>query len=345
MPTLAASCYLLAARRIQASSKTAYRVYFPPSRKPPHEAAMQSYDLLMLLILVGLTLFGYYKGMAWQIAYLASFVASYFVAVQFADRFAPVFGQTAPWNKLLAMAAIYIATSFAIWMLFRAVRNAIDKIKLRSFDRQMGAFIGFARGVVWCLGITFVALTFVARYVPSVQQHIIDSKSGVYIAQFIDQCSALPPEVHQVIGPYLQQINQGLEGGQATPYNFGSQPPSIAGQPATTPAQSAGGFLNGLSGQVSQQVTQFQNQLQNQVQNGLQTGLQNQIQNGVDSTLRSAGLSGNPQPAGVPAIPASTGLPAWPQSPSNVAPAATAPPPATNNDWPVPPAGTGWPGR
>ena len=50
---------------------------------------MATYDLLMLAILVGLTLYGYFKGMAWQIAYVASFVASYFLAVRFADRIAP----------------------------------------------------------------------------------------------------------------------------------------------------------------------------------------------------------------------------------------------------------------
>ncbi|MCA9240666.1 MAG: CvpA family protein, partial [Planctomycetales bacterium] len=104
---------------------------------------MQPYDFLMIAVLVGLTLYGYSKGMAWQVAYLASLFASYFVARQFADQFAPMFGQSAPLNKFVAMLVIYIATSFVIWMLFRVVHGAIDKVKMEGFDHQMGALIGF----------------------------------------------------------------------------------------------------------------------------------------------------------------------------------------------------------
>src|SRR4051794_3615632 len=100
---------------------------------------MQTYDVLMVLVLVGATIFGFWKGMAWQIASLASFVASYFISLRFSDKLAPMFGAQAPLNRYSAMLAIYVGSSFIIWMLFRMVSGAIDKVRLESFDKQLGA--------------------------------------------------------------------------------------------------------------------------------------------------------------------------------------------------------------
>lgn len=179
---------------------------------------MQPYDYLMLFVLGGLTIYGYAKGMAWQIAYLTSFFFSYFVAVKFSDQLAPIFGDAVPWNKFMAMAAIYIGFSFVTWMIFRNIKGGIDKVRLESFDHQMGALIGAARGVLWCVGITFFAVTLL----PDSQKHqVVASQSGRYIAKLLDGAdSIMPPEVHQVIGPHLEQLetelNQG-QGGLAAP--------------------------------------------------------------------------------------------------------------------------------
>jgi membrane protein required for colicin V production len=91
---------------------------------------MQPYDLIMLVVLGSATLFGFWKGLAWQIASLASLVVSYFVALRFADRIAPMVSAHEPWNKFLAMLIIYAAASLVIWMLFRVVSGVIDRVKL-----------------------------------------------------------------------------------------------------------------------------------------------------------------------------------------------------------------------
>lgn len=229
---------------------------------------MQTYDILMLIVLGGLTFYGYIKGMAWQLAYLASFVVSYFVASKFGDQFAPMFGDAAPWNKFAAMVAIYVVTSFGIWMVFRAVSGGIDRVKLDGFDHQMGAIVGFLRGLLWCLAITFVALTVVSKAVPSVRQGIIGTTSGRYIAQFIDKSEQLfPAEVHQVIGPYLQQIDQGLDPNYQGPPGGGQgfQLPNI---------QLPAGLLQGQQ----QQPNQYNNQPNGY---GQQNGYAQQNNNGL----------------------------------------------------------------
>lgn len=200
---------------------------------------MQTYDMLMLVVLVAATVFGFWKGMAWQIASLASLIVSYFASLKFGEQLAPLFGQQAPWNKFVAMFAIYVGASFVIWMLFRFVAGAIDKIKLESFDKQLGALFGFAKGVLLCIGITFFAVTMV----PAQGEAIAGSRSGHYIVALLDKAhSVFPPEIHQAIDPYLNKIEERL--------NPNSQP--HGGQDVRTmwPGQAQ---ANGPQAQSSQQ--------------------------------------------------------------------------------------------
>lgn len=170
---------------------------------------MQTYDVLMLFVLLGSTLFGLWKGMAWQIASLASLIVSYFAARQFSDRLAPTFGEHAPLNKFVAMLVIYIVTSFVIWMIFRLVSRAIDRVRLESFDRQLGAILGFAKGILLCVAITFFAVTLL----PQAQgEMIVASRTGRYIVVLLDKTHAVfPPEIHDVIHPYLNRIENKLD--------------------------------------------------------------------------------------------------------------------------------------
>jgi membrane protein required for colicin V production len=170
---------------------------------------MQPYDLVMIVVLGSATLFGFWKGLAWQIASLASLVVSYFVALRFADRIAPMVSADEPWNKFVAMLIIYAAASLVIWMLFRVVSGVIDRVKLNEFDRQMGALVGFAKGVLLCIAITFFAVSLLGQ---QQRDRIIASRSGQYIVRFLDKADAVaPPEIHQVIKPYIEKINERLD--------------------------------------------------------------------------------------------------------------------------------------
>jgi membrane protein required for colicin V production len=211
---------------------------------------MQNYDYLMIAVLVGTTIFGFWKGMAWQIASLASLVVSYFASLKFGEQLAPVFGKQAPLNKFIAMAAIYVCTSFIIWTLFRFVSSFIDKLRLESFDKQIGALIGFAKGVLLCVGITFFAI----GLVPQAREAIVGSQSGHYIVALVDKAhSVFPPEIHQIVDPYLNRIEQQLnpnfqphENGNNVQQMWPSQanvpagwPQNVQSQPATAPQQPA----------------------------------------------------------------------------------------------------------
>jgi len=93
-------------------------------------------------VLAAATLFGFWKGMAWQLASLASLVVSYFAALRFSPVLAPMFGSQEPFNRFVAMLVVYLVVSLVIWLAFRVVGDAIDRLRLQEFDRQVVAEMG-----------------------------------------------------------------------------------------------------------------------------------------------------------------------------------------------------------
>ncbi len=173
---------------------------------------MQTYDMIMLLILVSATIFGAIKGFAWQIASIASIVASYFVAYYFRNDMAKVINAQYPWNLFLAMLVLYGGTSFFIWMIFRLVSSTIDKVRLKEFDRHMGALFGFGKGIAYCLLVTMFAMTLLGA---DKQRAICSSRSGYYMSKILAGADGLlPKEVDAIIGPHLDSLEQKLEKGR-----------------------------------------------------------------------------------------------------------------------------------
>lgn len=189
---------------------------------------MQPYDLAMLAVLAIATFFGAWKGMAWQIASLSSLIASYFISLRFSESLAPYFGERAPLNRFLAMLALYLATSLVIWLVFRVVSNAINRVQLKEFDRQVGGLFGAAKGALLCVAITFFA---VSLSEPA-REMVLKSRSGYYIAVLIDRANPIMPrEIHDVLRPYLHTLEERLDprspparGGQAPGIRSGEAP-------------------------------------------------------------------------------------------------------------------------
>lgn len=205
---------------------------------------MQAYDLIMLIVLASTTIFGAIKGFAWQLASLASIVASYFVAYLFRNDVAKMINAQPPWNLFLAMLLLYFGSSLIIWMLFRLVSTSIDKVKLKDFDRQLGAGFGLLKGVALCLLITMFAMTLLGS---AQQQRIANSRSGLYISKILANAGGiLPNEIKQIVGPYIENVERKLQQNQA-----GMVPPA------------GDGFMDGLGQMVQQRVTQFGNEMNN----------------------------------------------------------------------------------
>jgi membrane protein required for colicin V production len=169
---------------------------------------IQGYDILMLSVLIAATVFGLWKGMVWQLASLTSVFLSVAVAVRFSRSLAPHLSAQVPWNRFLAMFILYVLTSAVVWLAFRLVARMIDRVRLKDFDHQVGAIFGLAKGVVYCVVITFFAVTISE----DTRQAVLHSRSGYYIAVLTRNAEpVLPKEVREVVGKYIDELRQKLD--------------------------------------------------------------------------------------------------------------------------------------
>jgi membrane protein required for colicin V production len=169
---------------------------------------MHIFDIIMLSVLVGATLFGFAKGVMWQIAWVAALIVSYIAAYHFGPVVAPYVGD----QPYVGMLIVYVVTSMLIWIAYHQLRGAIGRLKLREFDRQLGAIVGFGLGVLLCVTITFFALMLSSE--PQ-QDAILASRGGDMSARTLIRlkqatpddvhdflCEKLPDEVHDIVHPH-----------------------------------------------------------------------------------------------------------------------------------------------
>jgi membrane protein required for colicin V production len=183
--------------------------------------AIEGYDLVMLGILAAAAVLGYFKGIVWQIAWIAGIAASGFLALRFGGPLAPMFGQQAPWNRLIAMLAIYVGTSLAVWLVFRVISGAINAIHLSAFDHQLGLLLGIAKGALMCVVVTFFAVTLAPAY----RNQIVASRSGRLVAEIIMRADEiLPPNIVEPVQPFVKQFEDQFRQPAA-----GGMPPPPAG--------------------------------------------------------------------------------------------------------------------
>ena len=187
--------------------------------------ALEGYDLVMLGILAAAALLGYFKGMVWQLAWIAGIVASSYVSFRFGTVLAPYFGTQAPWNRFAAMLAAYAGTSICVWLVFRVISKAINAVHLSAFDHQLGLLLGLAKGALLCVVITFFSVTLAPNY----RHQIVASRSGRLVAELIVRADTyLPKEIHETVDPFVKQFEQQFQQPSGVPAATMGQSPAIA---------------------------------------------------------------------------------------------------------------------
>ncbi len=172
------------------------------------ELPLEVFDCVVAGIVIFTLIHGAIRGMAWQLASIASLVVSAVVAMRFSGVFAPAFGSQAPWNRFLAIFVLFLGTSLAIWLLFRAVSGFINRLQLKDFDRQMGAIFGLVKGLLICLALTFFGVTLAEGS----RALVLRSWSGNFLARVIwSVVPALPEEVRTAMGEYLERFEKGIK--------------------------------------------------------------------------------------------------------------------------------------
>jgi membrane protein required for colicin V production len=170
------------------------------------------YDIAMLVIFFGAIVFGYWKGLAWQIASLAALVVSYVVAVNFRDQLAVYLKVDEPWNKIGAMLILFLGTSLVIWAIYSSVSKSLKKNELKGFDRQAGAILGALKGCLLCMVVTMFAVSFLGE---DVHETIDHSKLGPYIEKGIWQVSDfVPDELARFVNPHIENYKDAVGHGE-----------------------------------------------------------------------------------------------------------------------------------
>jgi len=191
--------------------------------------AIEGYDLVMLGILAATAVLGYFKGIVWQIAWIAGIAASSYVALRFGGPLAPFFGQQQPWNRLIAMLALYVGTSLVVWLVFRVISGFINAIHLGAFDHQLGLLFGLAKGALLCVVVTFFAVTMAPGY----REQIVASRSGRIVAELIVRADEyLPKEVVATVDPFVKQFEGQFRQPNGMPASTAGQGAAIAGTPS-----------------------------------------------------------------------------------------------------------------
>lgn len=169
---------------------------------------MQTYDLIMLAIFAAAILFGAWKGLAWQVASVSAIFVSYLVALKFRGPVSQMIRVDPPLNQFIAMFAIYALVSAGIWIGFGYVKAFIERLSLRSFDRQAGALLGALKGGLLCIVVTMFAVTLLGE---SRRQQICQSTSGLWIARSINKLRVvMPREIHPMLAPYLNRFDDAM---------------------------------------------------------------------------------------------------------------------------------------
>jgi membrane protein required for colicin V production len=193
-------------------------------------------DLIAVLVILGSMFLGAWKGLAWQVAGLLSLLAGFVIALPFSAPVAPLFGATAPLNRFIAVAVLYVVVSLAIYVAAFWYREVIQKWQLDNWDRHLGGVLGAFKGVLFCLVLSFFALTLI----PKLQDPILSTKTGKVMAYTIHELHPVwPPGVHAIIHPYIEHFEEPDE----TPAPSAPQGPPPAPPPPKPQSASLGNSL------------------------------------------------------------------------------------------------------
>lgn len=161
---------------------------------------MTWYDGLMIALIVVGAVQGAWRGLAWQIAPIASLIVGYFTAFPASEKIAHFFGNEAPTNRWIAMLVVYLAVSFAIHLVARIFRESIQKLRMEAFDRHLGALLGGVKGALLCLVITFFAVGLSDKS----RDFVLRTPSGELAGYVMHQVEpVLPAEARDLLAPYI----------------------------------------------------------------------------------------------------------------------------------------------
>ena len=132
---------------------------------------MTTFDIVVCSIL-GLSLFSsLFKGFVKEVFSLLSYLGGFLLAIKYQGNFAQVLMEnisSKPIAKVIAFVIIYVLAYTIISLMGKVIKGMlVSGTKLSMFDRLMGAIVGFGRGMV-----IVIALTFPLQFFPEIMRTV-----------------------------------------------------------------------------------------------------------------------------------------------------------------------------
>lgn len=171
---------------------------------------MNVFDLIILVVLALFTLRGVMKGMVSQIVSVGSYIVCWLVASRFSFMIAPSIPAEEPWNKVGAMIVLFVLTMIGIRFAHGMVEKWVKSWNLtKKANRLLGGGLGFAKGLLICMVLTFFGVMFAE----STRGIIFQSKSGLRLSQLIEKTGAfVPGDTCKILKDQLEQYHAKVSG-------------------------------------------------------------------------------------------------------------------------------------
>ena len=118
------------------------------------------YDLFVLFLVCLFAWRGYQKGFVGQLGGLLVLIVVAAISVRYTPSLADFLGNGNASNAIAFIITILIVT-LIVWNIVNALSKLVTKLKLKSWNNQMGAFLGLINGIFISMLMTFLLLVFV----------------------------------------------------------------------------------------------------------------------------------------------------------------------------------------
>ena len=118
------------------------------------------YDLFVLFLVCLFAWRGYQKGLVSQLGALLVLIVVTAISVRYTPSLADFLGNGNGSNAIAFIITILIVT-LIVWNIVNALAKLVTKLKLKSWNNQMGAFLGVINGIFISMLMTFLLLIFV----------------------------------------------------------------------------------------------------------------------------------------------------------------------------------------
>lgn len=169
---------------------------------------MTIYDVAMIGAVIAGVVWGFWRGITWQLASIASLVLGYSFSRTLSAQLAPHFPGEPVVARALSMIVIYAVVSGAVFLVAWIVRTTLKKLQFEAYDRHLGMMLGGVEGSLLGMIVTL----FVVSLAPQTRGPIFSSPTGKLVGTVMETLGpVLPDEARRVLAPFWHDVKPDAE--------------------------------------------------------------------------------------------------------------------------------------